>query len=88
MGWNRQKSNLEELMVEVLKKKKEPQTLQEIVDEISAKNPEVFTGKTPKKSLYSTIYRREKSRVAKGLPPLFFQYTARRENAFILNPQK
>ena len=87
MGWNRQKSNLEELMVEILKKKKKPLTLLEVVDEISKVNPEVFTGKTPSKSLYSTIYRREKARIAKGNHPIFLQDSTRQETLYSLNPK-
>ena len=87
MGWNRQKSNLEELMVEILKKKKKPLTLLEVVDEISKTNPEVFTGKTPSKSLYSTIYRREKARIERGNQPMFLQDTARQETQYSLNPK-
>lgn len=89
MRWDRRKSNLEELMVEILKKKKKPLTLLEVVDEISKTNPEVFTGKTPSKSLYSIIYRREKLRIEKGSQPMFLQITAqkaRKETLYSLNP--
>lgn len=87
MGWSRQKSNLEELMVDVLKKKKKPLTLYEVVEEIRKNDPEIFTGKTPTKSLYSTIYRREKARAQSGNPPFFLQDTTRRDTLYSLNPE-
>jgi len=87
MSWNRQKSNLEELMVEILKKNKKPLTLLEVVDEISKSNPEAFSGKTPGKSLYSTIYRREKARIEKGKQPMFLTNTEKREALYSLNPK-
>jgi len=58
-------------MVEVLMDTNQMLTLDEIVDLILAQNPAVLTGKTPKKSLYSVIYRREKSRKERGISPLF-----------------
>lgn len=87
MTWDRKKSKLEELMVEILKKKRKPMTLQEIVQEITKANPQAFTGKTPVKSLYSSLYRREKSRIEKGDQPVFLQDTARQETLYSLNPK-
>ena len=86
MRWNRQKSNLEELMVEILKKKKKPLTLVEVVEQISKTSPEAFTGKTPSKSLYSIIYRREKLRIEKGQQPVFLKDTEQKETLYSLNP--
>lgn len=71
MTWNRQKSDLEALMVEVLKRKNTALSLSEIVAEIEKLEPYAFTGQTPVNSLYSIIYRREKRRIKNGNQPLF-----------------
>lgn len=71
MNWNRHKSDLETMMVAVLRKKKAALTLKEIVAEIKNIEPDAFTGKTPINSLYSIIYKREKRRAKNGEPPLF-----------------
>lgn len=86
MVWNRQKSNLENLMVEVLKKKS-GLSLQEIVNEILKIEPSIFTGETPRNSLYSIIYRREKARMENGIESLFLSEKCRSEILFSLNPK-
>jgi hypothetical protein len=86
MSWNRQKSHLEAMMVDVLVKKK-ALSLQEIVDEIDRVNPGAFTGHTPRNSLYSIIYRREKNRTEQGTQPLFLTDKIRREIIYSINPK-
>lgn len=71
MNWNRHKSDLETMMVEILRKKKTALTLKEIVAEIKNIEPDAFTGKTPTNSLYSIIYKREKRRTENGESLLF-----------------
>jgi len=85
MGWNRQKSDLEALMVEVLKMRKKALSLGEVVSEIEKMEPHAFTGQTPTKSLYSIIYRREKRRVANGGSPLFLIEKDRNASVYSLN---
>ena len=48
MSWSRSKSEVEDLMVYVLKKKSSPMSLGEIVEEMKKLSPELLTGKTPK----------------------------------------
>jgi hypothetical protein len=86
MSWNRQKSSLETMMVAVLKDK-EALSLQEIVNEITKGNPEAFTGQSPRNSLYSIIYRRDKNRIGQGTQPLFLTEKVRREVIYSLNPK-
>lgn len=71
MSWDRSTSNAEQLMVQILQQAGEPLTLDEIVARMLEMDPTALTGKTPKKSLYSVIVRREKRRVTKGHEPLF-----------------
>lgn len=85
MNWSRNKSNVEGLMVEVLKKKEMPMSLGEIVDEIRKLDPSSLTGKTPRNSLYSIIYRREKRRIDDGEKPIFRTIEERREVLYFLN---
>lgn len=70
MNWNRHISKLEMLLVEILEESNSPMTLQDIVAKIKEKEPSAFSGKTPMKSLYSIIYRREKRRKKRNEKPL------------------
>lgn len=85
MTWNRQKSDLEALMVEVLKKKKKALSLGEIVSEIEKIEPHAFTGKTPTNSLYSIIYRREKRRLENGIKTIFLIEKDRNSSIYSIN---
>ncbi len=87
MTWNRQKSDLEAMMVYVLKKKKKALSLGEVVGEIEKIEPNAFTGKTPTNSLYSIIYRREKRRVENGGQPFFLVEKDRNSSVYSLNPK-
>ncbi|MFT3814395.1 MAG: hypothetical protein QM740_13615 [Acidovorax sp.] len=86
MSWSRQTSTLESLMVAALKEQK-VLSLPEIVQEILKRNPEAFTGQTPTNSLYSIVYRREKSRIESGKPALFFTEKVRNVVLYSLNPE-
>lgn len=86
MSRNRQTSNLESLMIGALKKQKEL-SLPEIVQKILIGSPQAFTGKTPTNSLYSIIYRREKSRIEGGNPALFLTKKVRNITLYSLNPK-
>ena len=63
MSWNRQHSNIEELMVKVLKKHK-ALSLQEIVVFLGKSEDVPFTGKTPSNSLFSIYCSRHQERHA------------------------
>ncbi|HHQ4579486.1 hypothetical protein ACP6EV_19775 [Aeromonas hydrophila] len=86
MTWNRQCSDLEAMMVKVLKKKK-ALSLSEVVSEIEKIEPNTFSGKTPTNSLYSIIYRREKRRIENGNQPLFLIEKDRNYSVYSLNPK-
>ena len=58
-----------------------------VAPEISKIDKAIFSGKTPAKSLYSVIYRREKKRIELGLDPLFKKEMCRRDVLFSLNLQ-
>ena len=85
MSWSRSKSEVEDLMVYVLKKKSSPMSLGEIVEEMKKLSPELLTGKTPKNSLYSILYRRENRRIDAGEKPVFKTTEERREVLYSLN---
>lgn len=86
MTWSRQKSDLEAMMVSVLKEREKALSLTEVVSEIEKFEPSAFTGQTPTNSLYSIIYRREKRRVEKGHEPLFLIEKDRNCSIYSLNP--
>lgn len=71
MAWTRNASASEKLMVDVLRNANKVLTLDEIVKQISHRNPTALSGKTPNKSLYSVVYRRENRRKERGLLVLF-----------------
>jgi hypothetical protein len=85
MNWNRHINRLESLMLEVLQASKKPMTLNEIVDVIKSSNPESFNGKTPRKSLYSIIYRNEKRRQENNESLLFKVEITSRHAIYSLN---
>ena len=64
-------SKIEQLMIEVLKASAQSLNMAEIAAAIKKKDNQVLTGKTPDKSLYSIIYRREAKRKELGLPSPF-----------------
>lgn len=86
MSWNRQHSNIEELMVKVLKKHK-ALSLQEIVLFLGKSEDVPFTGKTPSNSLVSIIYRREKRREDGNVPKLFLKEIVKGRSLYSLNPE-
>ncbi|EGR1136740.1 hypothetical protein FXE61_07315 [Vibrio cholerae] len=71
MPWDRKMSRNEQLMFQVLESAMQPLNLTEIVNAIKAIDNTSLAGKTPDKSLYSIIYRREKRRKENGQPPMF-----------------
>ncbi len=85
MNWSRNKSNIEDLMVAVLKKKKLPMSIGEIADAIMEVDSSLLSGKTPRNSLYSIVYRREKRRVENGEKTLFKITEERRVILYSLN---
>ncbi|MEJ1296111.1 MAG: HTH domain-containing protein [Candidatus Sedimenticola sp. (ex Thyasira tokunagai)] len=87
MSWNRNKSTTEQLMVDVLADSKQALTLDEIVSEILSRDSSALTGKTPRNSLYSVIYRREKRRAERGFEPLFKTTTRGGATYYSLNPK-
>lgn len=87
MSWNRKKSTTEQLMIDVLAKSKQALTMDEIVSEILSNNPSALTGKTPRNSLYSVVYRREKRRAERGLQALFKTTTRGGATYYSLTPK-
>ncbi|WP_312312065.1 hypothetical protein [Atlantibacter sp.] len=83
---NLYKSDLEALMFSSLKENKEL-SVREVVQHIIKINPNIFNGKTPRNSLYSVIYRRERKRIANGMEPLFITKKIRNEIVYYINPQ-
>ena len=74
-------------MVNVLAESKKSLTLDEIVSKILSNNPSALTGKTPKNSLYSVVYRREKRRAERGMHSLFKTTTRGGATYYSLNPK-
>lgn len=64
-------SPTEQFMIEALTESEHPLSLAELVEKIQKKDPDLLQGATPKKSLYSMIYRREKRRRDLGLTQKF-----------------
>ena len=75
MTLDRKVSRNEQLMIEVLESSSEPLNLNEIVEEINKLDKNCLTGKSPSKSLYSIIYRREKRRSLNNEEPMFIVNT-------------
>jgi len=78
-------SKAEEFMLALLKKKKQPMSLNEIVEEIQKRDPSVFSGETPHNSLYSIIYKREAKRRIKSEKTLFRKIKNKRAILYIPN---
>lgn len=70
MNESKKMSNVDH-MVAVLKKRKRPLSLLEVVEAIQKLDPCALSGNTPQKSLYSIIYRLEKRRSEKGEKIMF-----------------
>lgn len=87
MSWNRRISIAEHLMVDVLGQADKPLTLIEIVTKILQVNPSALTGKTPKNSLYSVLFRREKRRTEMGHQPLFKKTIRGNTACYSINPK-
>lgn len=85
MQKNLKVSKSEQLMIEVLKNAPQSLNMGEIVKAIQEKDSSVFTGKTPEKSLYSTIYKREKKRNERGFPSPFIVTTRGGSKYYKLN---
>lgn len=81
--------NLERLMVEVLLERSDhtPLSIHEIIDEIRRIAPQALLGKTPNKSLYSVIYRREKRRKKFGEPNAFLIFKRDMVSRYSINPE-
>ncbi|EMH4138714.1 hypothetical protein RGJ21_003558 [Serratia marcescens] len=70
---SRRKSELEQMVIEVLKRSKEPLSLLKITEKIIEVAPSLLRGATPSNSLYSIIYKREKRREADGDTAVFLR---------------
>ncbi|MGZ4953535.1 MAG: hypothetical protein ACXV8Q_00365 [Methylobacter sp.] len=88
MSYDRRKSLLEELMMDILQRHKTPMRLADIVATIKAEHPEATTGKTPVNSLYSIIYRTEKRRQERGQEVLFIKEYIKGDCFYSLNPNR
>lgn len=64
-----------------------PLSINEIVLAIRKNVPNARQGKTPNKSLYSTIYRREKRREKQGLPSAFISRKKDLVARYSINPK-
>lgn len=82
------KNSLENLAIRVLKRSKNPLTLHQMVDEIKKIDPSVLRGKSPSKSLYSVIYRKEKEREKEGIKNVFSIDKTRTDSVYSLNNDK
>ncbi len=64
------RGDLIEKAIAVLRSAREPLTLDEVVEAVRRQDPTAFRGRSPRNSLYSMIFRRERRRREMGLPPL------------------
>ena len=81
-------SSVEQLMVDVLDQVDKSLTLIEIVEEMLQMNSSIFTGKTPRNSLYSVLYRREKRRKEMGHQSLFIKTIIKgKSTCYRINPK-
>lgn len=64
-----------------------PPSINEIVEEIRKTAPQALPGKTPNKSLYSVIYRREKRRKSVGEPEAFIVFKKDMVSRYSINPE-
>jgi transcriptional antiterminator len=81
------RSRAEEMMIQILSLSKDPISLTQIAKEIELSDPTILSGKTPRNSLYSIVYRREKRRELAGLSRLFSRQVIHREMYFTLQSQ-
>ncbi len=81
------RSRAEQMMIRILRVTTNLVSLAQIAKEIELSDPTILTGKTPRSSLYSIVYRREKRREDAGLKRLFKQQVIHREIHFTLNSQ-
>ncbi len=81
------RSRAEEMMIQILRLSERPVALTQIAKKIELSDPTILSGKTPRSSLYSIVYRREKRRQNAGLKRLFSQQIIHREIYFILQSQ-
>jgi len=86
MTWNRQKSQIESLVIEILKLKT-ALSLAQLVEEIQLRDKALLSGKTPKNSLYSIILRREQKRITCGGLPFFKVNRVGKNNFYSLNKE-
>lgn len=68
---NKKKSPFENAAILILKDSKRPLTMNEIATRMVDRDLVRVRGKTPEKSLYGVIYRREKARRERGEKPVF-----------------
>ena len=59
------------MMIHILRFSKRPVSLAQIAKEIELSDPTILSGKTPRSSLYSIVYRWEKRREQAGLSRFF-----------------
>ena len=65
------KSDYELAAVRILKDSRKPLTLREMIDRIVERKLVTVRGKTPEKTLYGVIYKKEKARKERGEKPVF-----------------
>lgn len=70
---SRRKSELEEIVLQVLKTNQKPLSLEQIVKEIQKLNSSLLNGPTPKNTLYAMIYKRENRRALDGDSAIFIR---------------
>jgi len=75
------------MMIQILNLSKDPISLTQIAKEIELSDPTILSGKTPRSSLYSIVYRREKRRELAGISRLFSQQVIHKEIFFSLQSQ-
>ena len=70
-SWSRHQSDYEKAAIKILEGAGKPLTIREIVERIIARRLVDISGKTPEKTLYALIYKKERLRKSRGQPLLF-----------------
>jgi HB1, ASXL, restriction endonuclease HTH domain len=83
--WSRRASTYESAAIEVLSRAKQPLPISAISRQIVEQELVEVRGKTPDRSLYSILYRKDRKREQSGQKPLFRRITDGRNVLYALN---
>lgn len=70
-SWSRKKIDYEVAAIRVLKDSRKPLSLRDITEQIVNRKLVTVKGKTPEKTLYGVIFKKEKLRKERGEKPVF-----------------